>query len=67
VEHYELSFRRRIASAEKGLRIFISYRRDDTAGYAGWLAERLGNRHRVFIDVDSIGIGADFVPEIEES
>jgi hypothetical protein len=26
--------------------IFISYRRDETAAYAGWLADRLGDHFR---------------------
>jgi hypothetical protein len=44
--------------------IFISYRRDDTAGYAGrlfdFLRERLGD-DRVFMDVTDIAPGSDFV------
>jgi TIR domain len=47
--------------------IFISYRRDDSAGFAGRLAENLGRvfgRDRVFIDVH-IPPGSDFVDAIE--
>lgn len=45
--------------------VFISYRRDDTAaGYASWiydrLTEKLGASH-VFMDVDSLAPGVDFV------
>jgi TIR domain len=44
-------------------RIFISYRRNDTAYAAGWLYERLAGRFgggQVFKDVDSIQLGDDF-------
>jgi hypothetical protein len=48
---------------------FISYRRDDTAGYAGRLHEaleqRLG-RGRVFRDVDTLRPGEDFVRAIAD-
>ena len=38
-------------------RIFISYRRDDSAGHAGRLFDRLADyfgREQVFIDIDTI-------------
>jgi hypothetical protein len=44
-------------------RIFISYRRDDTAGEAGRLADHLNRRFGsagVFLDIDTIDPGADF-------
>jgi TIR domain len=44
--------------------IFISYRRDDSAGFAGRIYDRLVsrlNREDVFFDVDNIELGADFV------
>ncbi len=47
---------------------FISYRRDDAAGYAGRLHEALENRlgrNRVFRDVDTLEPGQDFVEAIE--
>ncbi len=50
--------------------IFISYRRDDSAGYAGRLYDRLIPRfgaRRVFMDVEGIELGADFVTAIEEA
>lgn len=50
--------------------IFISYRRDDSAGYAGRLYDRLIPRFgasRVFMDVEGIEPGADFVTAIEEA
>ena len=48
-------------------RIFISYRRADTANQAGWLAERLAGRYgrpQVIKDVDSIQLGNDFAEVI---
>ncbi|HEY1003685.1 MAG TPA: toll/interleukin-1 receptor domain-containing protein [Streptosporangiaceae bacterium] len=48
-------------------RIFISYRRADTANQAGWLAERLAGhygRPQVVMDVDSIQLGNDFAEVI---
>jgi hypothetical protein len=47
-------------------RIFISYRRQETAYPAGWLYERVAahfGREQVFKDVDSIKLGDDF-PEV---
>jgi TIR domain len=48
-------------------RIFISYRRDESAYPAGWLFDRLAERFgfdQVFKDVDSIEMGDDFVEVI---
>jgi hypothetical protein len=48
--------------------IFISYRREDTAGYAGRLSDQLSahfGAQRVFMDVSAIEPGADFVKAIE--
>jgi uncharacterized RDD family membrane protein YckC len=48
-------------------RIFISYRREETAFPAGWLYDRLAERFtdgQVFKDVDSIELGDDFVEVI---
>lgn len=49
-------------------RIFISYRRDDSAGYARLIYDRLNARfpQRVFMDVTGIEAGADFVEVIEQ-
>lgn len=50
--------------------IFISYRRDETAGYAGWLSDALNERFgedRVFRDIDSIEPGLDFVEAVEHA
>ena len=51
--------------------IFISYRRADTEGHAGWLSDKLkehfGERVRVFMDFDDIPAGADFVKVINDA
>ncbi|MBI2799908.1 MAG: TIR domain-containing protein [Gammaproteobacteria bacterium] len=50
--------------------IFISYRRDDSAGHAGRLFDRLKQRfgaERVFMDVTDIVPGTDFVDAIERA
>ena len=54
------------AAASPG-RIFISYRREETAYPAGWLFDRLADHfgnNQVFKDVDSIELGDDFVEVI---
>src|SRR5829696_3478559 len=50
-------------------RIFINYRREETAPWAGWLFDRLDARYagQVFKDVDSIELGDDFVEVITEA
>lgn len=51
-------------------RVFISYRRADSAGYAGRLYEHLAphlDADSVFMDIDSIPLGADFVQVIEST
>jgi formylglycine-generating enzyme required for sulfatase activity len=51
-------------------RIFISYRRDDSAGYAGRLYDRLSERFgqgQIFMDIDTIEPGLDFVEVIEKA
>src|SRR4051794_332108 len=53
-----------------GGQIFISYRRNDTAGFAGRLYDRLHGRlpqSKIFMDVDAIDPGIDFVEAIEQS
>ena len=50
--------------------IFISYRREDSAGYAGRLYDRLAGyfgAERVFMDVEGIEPGVDFVDAIERA
>ena len=51
-------------------RIFVSYRRDDAAGDAGRLADHLHRRFgkdRVFLDIDTIDPGTDFVRVLHDS
>jgi len=48
-------------------RIFMTYRREDTAYPAAWLFDRLAGhfgRDQVFKDIDSIELGDDFVEVI---
>ncbi|MCB1858334.1 MAG: TIR domain-containing protein [Gammaproteobacteria bacterium] len=50
--------------------IFISYRREDSAGYAGRLYDRLAGHfgsENVFMDVEGIEPGVDFVHAIEKA
>lgn len=49
--------------------IFVSYRRADTAGYAGRLVDQLKSHfgQQVFFDVDSISPGANFHQVIQET
>ena len=50
--------------------IFISYRRDDSAGYARAVYDELARRfgaERIFIDVDDIGAGQSFVDVIRQA
>jgi hypothetical protein len=53
----------------KSLKVFVSYRREDSAGIAGRIYDRLADRlgrQRVFFDVDSIPPGVDFVRLLSE-
>jgi hypothetical protein len=48
-------------------KIFISYRRDDSAGYTGRVHDRLERefgRESVFMDVNAIPLGVDFLDAI---
>src|SRR6185503_3151904 len=57
---------RRAATPKDG--IFINYRRDDSAGFAGRLADSLGawfGPERVFRDVGGIDYGEDFEAVID--
>jgi TIR domain-containing protein len=50
--------------------IFISYRREDSSAWAGRLSDRLSSHfpsNQIFMDVDTIEPGIDFVEAIEES
>ncbi len=50
-------------------RVFISYRHENCAAYAKLLYERLDRRfpNAIFVDLDSIGLGEDFVRKIDEA
>ena len=51
-------------------KIFISYRREDSRGVTGRIYDRLENQfgqERIFMDVDTIQPGMDFVSEIEHA
>jgi len=55
------------SASEATGRIFISYRRQDSAYPAGWLYDRLADRfgpEQIFKDIDSIELGDDFVDTI---
>ena len=49
--------------------IFISYRREDTSGYAGRLYDKLKNHlgDQVFMDIDTIDPGSDFIMTVENA
>jgi hypothetical protein len=50
-------------------RIFINYRRDDAAGVAGRLGDRLAQNFSqgdIFMDVDAMQPGLDFVKQLDE-
>ena len=51
-------------------RIFISYRRQDSAGTAGRISDRLVDEfgeNNIFMDIEAIELGVDFVQRIEEA
>ncbi|MGC4097284.1 MAG: toll/interleukin-1 receptor domain-containing protein [Nitrospira sp.] len=51
-------------------RIFISYRRDDSAGWTGRLADQLKTRfgsESIFIDIDTIEPGVDFTEALRKA
>ena len=47
--------------------VFVSYRRDDSKHAAGRLGERLHERFRLFMDIDSIRPGADFTAVVRNA
>src|SRR5271166_1025473 len=51
-------------------KIFINYRRDDSSAWAGRLSDRLSKHfpsNQIFMDVDSVDLGEDFVKTIEQT
>ena len=50
--------------------IFISYRREDSIAYAGRLYDHLADQFgedRIFMDIDTMKVGLDFVEQIEKA
>src|SRR5258708_5078583 len=59
-----------MANGKMSGQIFISYRRDESRWSARSLRDRLAarfDRRQIFMDVDSVGLGEDFVKTIEET
>jgi hypothetical protein len=58
-----------VTPRERAANIFINYRREDAAGHAGRLFDSLGNHFagRLFMDVDTLEAGVDFVEAIEQA
>jgi hypothetical protein len=54
---------------ERSANIFINYRREDSAGHAGRLFDALSDHFagRLFMDVDTLEPGVDFVEAIEQA
>ena len=51
------------------MKVFISYRHDDSAGHAGRVHDRLVQsfgRDLLFMDVDTIPLGVDFIKVLRE-
>ena len=51
-------------------RIFLSYRHEDSPGYAGRLFDQLSahfGSEQIFIDIDTMRPGVDFVDEIDRA
>jgi hypothetical protein len=51
-------------------RVFISYRRDDAIAYAGRIYDRLSSHfgnHSVFMDIDTLDPGVDFVQALQQT
>jgi TIR domain len=49
------------------IRVFVSYRRDDSKHAAGRLGERLNERFTLFMDVNQIGPGSDFTAALRQA
>jgi TIR domain-containing protein len=53
-----------------GPMIFLSYRRDDSAGHVGRLYDALSTRfgsQRIFVDIDHISPGQDFIQVVDDA
>jgi len=55
--------------AKRSANIFINYRREDSSGYAGRLFDALSSHFagRLFMDIDTLEPGVDFVEAIEQA
>ncbi len=51
----------------RSVRVFVSNRREDTRQLARRLADRLVERFQVFMDMDSIEPGTDFIDVIRQA
>ena len=52
------------------MKIFLSYRREDTSGHAGRLYDLLARRYgaeQIFMDIDAIPVGSEFAKEIHRA
>jgi hypothetical protein len=58
-----------VTPRERAANIFINYRREDTAGHSGRLFDSLSSHFagRLFMDVDTLEAGVDFVEAIERA
>jgi hypothetical protein len=58
-----------VTPRERAANIFINYRREDTAGHSGRLFDSLNSHFegRLFMDVDTLEAGVDFVEAIERA
>ena len=69
---YVVASRKAVGKGQRrsGRGVFISYRREETKGYAGRLYDRLAalvGEKNVFMDVDSIRPGIDFVAALRDA
>jgi TIR domain-containing protein len=58
------------SAQEEASKIFISYRRHDTEGFAGRLFDQLSihfGEQQIFMDIDTIEAGEDFIEVIEQA
>jgi hypothetical protein len=63
-----LTLRSSLGRGLTGLRVFISYRREDAIGIAGWIRDRLAQEFAaddVVVDIDTIPLGVDFRTHID--
>ena len=49
------------------VKVFLSYRRADTQHVAGRIADRIGERFELFMDIDTIPPGVDFTDYVRRA